>query len=185
VSLPTLGAPTVGAPGIPAHDERVTTVEQEPAAAMTHQTAESGTPDESIVRPAPHRWLWYALGGALPRRHRTWVLRDTTTDTWWLRHVARTLVQMSIPITGIMIFLPAPWGLRAAVAGAGIFLGFIYSLAYMPETTENRVVKAGYPAGTATAIREEHSHRRQLQETQRRRAAATRRAARYRDRRGH
>jgi hypothetical protein len=163
----------------------VTTVEQEPAAAMTHPTAESGTPDEPLVRPAPHRWLWYALGGALPPRHRNWVLHDTTTDTWWLRHIARTLVQMSIPIAVIMVFLPAPWGLRAAVAGAGIFLGFIYSFAYMPETTENRVVKAGYPAGTATAVREQHSHLRQQQETQRRRAAAAKRAARYRDRQGH
>ncbi len=151
---------------------------------MTNPTAESGTPDEPIVRPAPHRWLWYALGGALPRRHRAWVLYDTTTDTWWLRHVARTLVQMAIPIALIMVLLPAPWGLRAAVCGAGIFLGFIYSLAYMPETTENRVVKAGYPAGTATAHRERASNLRQQQETQRRRAAVAKRAARYRDRRG-
>ena len=151
---------------------------------MTNPTAESGSTDEPIVRPAPHRWLWYALGGALPRRHRTWVLNDTTTETWWLRHIARTLVQMSIPIVLIMILLPAPWGLRAAVCGAGIFLGFIYSLAYMPETTENRVVKAGYPAGTATAHRERAGHLRQQQETDRRRAAGAKRAARYRDRRG-
>ena len=144
----------------------------------------SGAPAEPVVRPAPHRWLWYALGGGLPRRHRAWVLHDTTTDTWWARHVARALVQMSIPITLILVLLPAPWGLRAAVCGAGIFLGLIYSLAYMPETTENRVVKAGYPAGTATARRERAAHRRQQQETERRRAAAARRAERYRDRRG-
>ncbi|MFP5370346.1 MAG: DUF5313 family protein [Actinomycetes bacterium] len=151
---------------------------------MTHASDESGTSDEPIVRPAPHRWLWYALGGALPRRHRAWVLYDTTTDSWWLRHVARTLVQMSIPIALIYLLLPAPWELRAAVCGAGIFLGFIYSLAYMPETTENRVVKAGYPAGTATAARERSANLRQQQETQRRRTAAAKRAARYRDRRG-
>jgi hypothetical protein len=163
----------------------VTVVEQEPAAAMTNPTAESGTPDEPIVRPAAHRWLWYALGGALPRRHRAWVLYDTTTDTWWLRHVARTLVQMAIPITLIVVLLPAPWGLRAAVCGAGIFLGFIYSLAYMPETTEHRVVKAGYPAGTATAHRERAGLVRQRQDSERRRAANAKRAARYRDRRGY
>ena len=152
---------------------------------MTDPAAESRTPDEPIVRPASHRWLWYALGGGLPRRHRAWVLYDTTTDTWWLRHVARTLVQMAIPIALIMILLPAPWELRAAVCGAGLFLGFIYSLAYMPETTENRVVKAGYPAGTATAHRERAGRLRQQQESQRRRAAGAKRAARYRDRRGH
>ena len=151
---------------------------------MPNPSAGSGTPDEPIVRPAPHRWLWYALGGALPRRHRAWVLYDTTTDTWWLRHIARTLVQMSIPIALITIALPAPWGLRAAVCGAGIFLGFIYSFAYMPETTEHRVVKAGYPAGTATALRERASMRRDERESVRRRAAAAKRAARYRERRG-
>ncbi len=137
-----------------------------------------------MQRPGALRWLWYALGGGLPPRHRTWVLHDTTTETWWLRHVGRTLVQMSIPIALIMVLLPAPWQLRAAVAGAGIFLGFIYSLAYMPETTENRVVKAGYPAGTATAVREEYSKQRQVEQSQRRRAAEAKRAARYRERQG-
>ena len=151
---------------------------------MSTPAATSGTPDEPIVRPAPHRWLWYALGGALPRRHRAWVLYDTTTETWWLRHVARTLVQMSIPIVAIVVLLPAPWGLRAAVCGAGIFLGFIYSLAYMPETTEHRVVKADYPAGTATAYRDRSSTLRQQRESERRRAANAKRAARYRDRMG-
>ena len=141
-------------------------------------------PSEPVVRPAPHRWLWYALGGGLPARHRGWVLHDTTTRTWGLRHIARMLVQMSIPIALILVLLPAPFGLRAAVAGGGVFLGLIYSLAYMPETTENRVVKAGYPAGTATARREEAAHRRDLRDSERRRAANARRAARYRDRQG-
>ena len=145
---------------------------------------ERGTPVEPIVRPAPHRWLWYALGGGLPARHRGWVLHDTTTGSWWARHIARVLVQMSIPIVLIMVLLPASWGLRAAVAGGGIFLALIYSLAYMPETTENRVVKAGYPAGTATAHREHAAHQRDLRDSERRRAANAKRAARYRDRHG-
>ena len=34
---------------------------------------------EPVVRPAPHRWLWYAIGGRLPERHRGWVLFDSTT----------------------------------------------------------------------------------------------------------
>src|SRR3712207_5503422 len=131
---------------------------------------ERGTPVEPIVRPAPHRWLWYALGGGLPARHRGWVLHDTTTGSWWARHIARVLVQMSIPIVLIMVLLPASWGLRAAVAGGGIFLALIYSLAYMPETTENRVVKAGYPAGTATAHREHAAHLRDLRDSERRRS---------------
>jgi hypothetical protein len=139
---------------------------------------------ESVVRPAPHRWLWYALGGGLPARHRTWVLHDTTTSTWWLRHVARSLVQMSIPITLVMVLLPAPVGLRLAAVGGGIFLGMIYSLAYMDHTTENRVVKAGYPAGTAQAARDASGLVRQRRANERRRAAAAKRAARYRERSG-
>ena len=148
------------------------------------EPAEHGT-TEPIVRPAPHRWIWYAIGGGLPERHRGWVLFDTTTRTWWLRHAVRMLVQLAIPIALIMAFLPASWGLRAACAGGGLALALFYSVAYMPESTENRVVKAGYPAGTATAHRERAGLLRQQQETERRRAAAAKRAARYRDRRGH
>jgi Family of unknown function (DUF5313) len=134
---------------------------------------------EPVVRPAPHRWLWYALGGRLPRRNRGWVLHDTTTSTWWLRHVARTFVQMALPIALVLTVLPAPIGLRAAAAGGGIFLALIYSLAYMAEATENRVVKAGYRAGTAQAVRDEASLVRQQKESERKRAAAVKRAARY------
>ncbi|WP_104525339.1 DUF5313 family protein [Blastococcus atacamensis] len=148
---------------------------------MTHGTDE---PDQPVIRPAPHRWLWYALGGTLPERHRGWVLFDTTTRTWGLRHVARMLVQMAVPIALVLIFLPAPFGLRIAVVGGGIFLGLIYSLAYMPETTETRVMKAGYPAGTATAVRDRAGSQRDLRDSERRRAAAAKRAARYRERTG-
>jgi hypothetical protein len=152
---------------------------------MVEREAERGVPADPIVGPAPHRWIWYALGGGLPARHRGWVLHDTTTGTWWLRHVARIFVQIAIPIALVMTLLPAPVGLRAAVAGGGIFLALLYSLAYMPETTENRVVKAGYPAGTATAHREHSGLLRDQRDSERRRAAAAKRAARYRNRAGH
>jgi hypothetical protein len=132
-----------------------------------------------VVRPPLHRWLWYALGGRLPLRHRTWVLYDTTTSTWWLRHVVRVFVQMAVPIALVLTVLPAPIGLRAAAAGGGIFLALIYALAYMPEAVENRVVKVGYPAGTAQAVRDEASVVRQQRESERKRAAAAKRAARY------
>jgi hypothetical protein len=159
----------------------VTAVEQEHPVLMSEPEHDTTEP---IVRPAPHRWLWYAFGGGLPARHRGWVLFDTTTGTWWARHIARMLVQMAIPIALIMILLPAPLPLRAAVVGGGVALGLLYSLAYMPETTENRVVKAGYLVGTATAHRERAGHRRELRDSERRRAAAAKRAARYRDRMG-
>jgi len=147
--------------------------------------ADDGTGrSEPIHRPNPVRWIWYALGGGLPERNSGWVLHDTTTGTWWLRHIARSLVQMAVPIVLVMALLPASWTLRAAAAGGGIFLALFYSLAYMPETTENRVVKAGYPAGTATAHRERAGLGRQQRESERKRAANAQRAARYRERTG-
>jgi hypothetical protein len=161
----------------------VTVVEQK-GPVMADHPAHDGTATEPVVRPALHHWLWYALGGAVPARNRGWVLHDTTTGTWWLRHIGRSFVQMSIPIALVLTLLPAPIGLRLAAAGGGIFLAMIYSLAYMDETTENRVVKAGYPAGTAQARRDRGSLVRQQRETDRKRVAAARRAARYRARSG-
>jgi Family of unknown function (DUF5313) len=145
---------------------------------------ERGAPAEPVIRPAPHRWIWYAFGGRLPERNRGWVLYDTTTRTWWLRHVARMLVQLAVPIALLMLLLPASWGLRAACAGGGLALALFYSIAYMPEATENRVLKAGYPAGTATEHRDRAALVRQQQETERKRAASAKRAARYRERLG-
>ena len=143
-----------------------------------------GKPVEPVVRPALHRWVWYALGGRLPERNRSWVLQDTTTGSWWVRHVARSLVQMAIPVALVLTLLPAAWGLRAAVAGGGVVLALIFSLAYMFETTENRVLKAGYPAGTAQAARDRTGRVRQQRETARKQDAARRRAVRYRNRIG-
>jgi hypothetical protein len=137
-----------------------------------------------IRRPGPHWWLWYALGGGLPARNSTWVLHDTTVGTWALRHVARGLVQLAVPIALVLLFVPGPFWIRAMAALGGVLLGMFFSVAYMPETTENRVVRAGYPAGTAQAIREQASIQHDEQESGRKRAAAARRAARYRARSG-
>ena len=54
----------------------------------------------------------------------------------------------------------------------------------MTETTENRVKKAGYPAGTAQAVRDRAQVSRDAATTVKRRAAAEKRAARYRARQG-
>lgn len=156
--------------------------EREPAEVLSPD--EQGAPADPVVRPAAHRWIWYALGGGLPARHRGWVLRDTTTHNWWLRHVARSMLQLSIPIALVMVLLPADWGLKAGIAVGGVMLALIYSIAYMTETTEHRVRKAGYPVGTAQAERDRHALVQQRIESQRKRAANARRAARYRDRTG-
>jgi hypothetical protein len=140
----------------------------------------AGTAAEDVRRPAPHWWIWYALGGHIPARYKAWVLHDTTTRTWVLRHVARALVQLSIPIALVLLFVPGPLWIRAMSALAGIILGLAFSLAYATETIENRCVKAGYPAGTAQATRDRSARARDERDGERRRAAAAKRADRYR-----
>lgn len=109
--------------------------------------------DEGRVRPGPLRWLLYAFGSGLPPRHRTWVLHDVTTRTWQLRHLLRATVQL-LPI-GVVLFLviPGPTYVRGLAVLAGLILGYFYSFAYMYESAEHRVLKAGYPAGRAAAVR--------------------------------
>lgn len=138
----------------------------------------------AIRRPGSLRWLWYALGGGLPKRFSPWVLHDTTTRTWVLRHMARAFAQLAVPIGLVLLLVPGEFWIRGMAALGGVFLGLFFSVAYMPEATEHRVKQAGYPVGTATALRDEAARLRQIEESDRRRAAAARRAARYRERQG-
>ena len=85
----------------------------------------------------------------------------------------------------VLLLVPGEFWIRGMAALGGILLGLFFSLAYMPETTENRVKRAGYPAGTAQAARERAAQDREVHEGERRRAAAAKRAARYRARQGH
>jgi hypothetical protein len=141
-------------------------------------------PTGEVVRPGPLRWIWYALGGGLPPRFSAWVLHDTTTRTWALRHVLRSMTQLALPIALVLILVPGEFWIRGMAALGGVFLGLFFSVAYMPETTENRVVRAGFPAGTATAARDRAAQQREDADSRRRRAAAARRAERYRTRLG-
>ena len=136
------------------------------------------------VRPGVLRWIGYAMGAGLPPRHRTWVLHDTTTGTWVLRHVARSLVQLAVPVAVVLLLVPGPFWIRGMAALGGVFLALFFSLGYMTETLENRVKRAGYPAGSAQAARDRAALTRQARESERRRAATLRRGARYRERRG-
>jgi hypothetical protein len=135
------------------------------------------------VRPGPLWWIAYAMGTGLPERHRTWVLYDTTTRTWVWRHVARTLVQLAVPIALVLLLVPGAFWIRGLSALGGLILGMAFSLAYMTEAVENRVKKAGYAPGSAQAVRDRSGRVRDARESERRRAAAAKRAARYRDRR--
>ncbi len=136
------------------------------------------------MRPGALRWVAYAMGAGLPDRHRTWVLFDTTTRTWVWRHVGRTLVQLAVPIALVLLLVPGAFWIRSLAALGGLILGMAFSLAYMTEAAENRVKKAGYAPGSAQAVRDQASRVREAHDSERRRAAAAKRAARYRGRRG-
>jgi hypothetical protein len=128
-------------------------------------------------RPNPLRWLGYAFGMGLPRRNRTWVLYDTTTGTWWLRHLARAMVQLVIPIVLVCVFIPGAAWIRIVTAAAATLLALVFSFAYMVETTEHRLVKAGYPAGLGEQTRQQQAVRSQNEANARRRARIAARAA--------
>jgi Family of unknown function (DUF5313) len=140
--------------------------------------------DVRPVRPGPLRWFWYALGGGLPHRFSPWVLHDTTTRTWALRHLLRAMVQLAVPIALVLVLVPGAFWIRGMAALGGVLLALFFSVAYMTETTENRVKRAGYPAGTAQVTRDRAAAEREVHDRERRHAAAARRAARYRARQG-
>ncbi|GAA4669073.1 DUF5313 domain-containing protein [Amycolatopsis dongchuanensis] len=100
------------------------------------------------------QWVWYALGGRLPERCREWVLHDTTSKTWVLRHAARSTVLVG-PLMLVWLLLPAPLGLRLALVLMAALVGYFYSFVYMEEAAENRLAKHGYPRGTGKRVRRE------------------------------
>lgn len=114
-------------------------------------------------RPTPLQWLRYALGAGLPAELSEWVLADTTRRTWVLRHLARALVQLAPVVALCLAVVPVPFVYRASAAVGGLVLGLGLSLFFMPETTEHRVVKAGYPPGTAERVRAERAERERVE----------------------
>ena len=105
------------------------------------------------VRPDPLRWLWYAVGGTLPERNRPWVLWDLTAPTWVLRHFARVMV-LFLPLW-LLLLVPGPLSLRLSMVAAGYVTGLYFSLSFMEDACERRLLKHGYPAGLNRRIREE------------------------------
>jgi Family of unknown function (DUF5313) len=109
-------------------------------------------------RPNPLQWVWYALGGGLPRELSPWVLEDTTGRTWILRHFVRAVVQM-LPVVALCLLVPVPLAYRLSAAGGGLLLGLLFSMAFMTETIEHRARKAGFPPGMAARVRAERAER--------------------------
>jgi Family of unknown function (DUF5313) len=110
-------------------------------------------------RPTPLQWIWYAWGGGLPRELSPWVLADTTRRTWVWRHLARALAQLAPVLVICLVAVPVPLAYRISAVGGGVLLGLLFSIAFMTETIEHRVAKAGYEPGTAARLRAERVDR--------------------------
>lgn len=132
----------------------------------------------SLQRPGVLRWFWYAFGGSLPSRYDEWVLHDTTSRTWLLRHVVRSLIVLSVPVAAVVSFLPASLGLSILTAATAGGSGMMFMLVHTIETTERRAIRAGYPGGTAEATRAQRSADSQRAANAARRERAAARATR-------
>ena len=117
----------------------------------------------STPRPNPVQWLWYALGGGLPRRLSPWVLADTTGRTWILRHMLRAVVQVAPVMALCLLVPPVSLAYRLSAAFGGLMIALIFSMAFMTETIEHRAAKAGYPPGMAARLRAERSERERVE----------------------
>jgi Family of unknown function (DUF5313) len=104
-------------------------------------------------RPGPVRWLWYAVGGRLPDRYREWVLYDLTSRAWVFRHLSRALVQHSVWL--LLLLLPIPLSLRLWMIAVAVSVGVFFSLSFMEDASERRLIKHGFPVGLNRRIREE------------------------------
>jgi hypothetical protein len=109
------------------------------------------------------QWVWYALGGGLPRELSPWVLADTTGRTWIWRHLSRALVQLLPVLALCLLAVPVPLTYRLSAAAGGLLIGLLFSIAFMTETIEHRVAKAGYPPGTASRMRADRAERERLE----------------------
>ena len=113
--------------------------------------------------PTPLQWVRYALGGRLPRELSPWVLADTTEPGWVRRHLTRAVVQLLPVLVLCVAVVPVPLVYRLSAAAGGLLMGLIFSIAFMVETTEHRVAKAGYPPGTAARVRAERGERQRIE----------------------
>ena len=110
----------------------------------------------SIAHPDPVRWLWYTFGGKLGPNYHRWVLCDATARTRWLRQVVRGTVQVVPAALLTWAVMPSSWFTGMSIV-LGLLLALWYSVAYINQTAERRLVKHGYAPGTLEmALRERY-----------------------------
>ena len=107
--------------------------------------------DDQRRRPDPLRWIWYTMGGSLGSRYREWVLRDLTGRSRWIRQVVRAAVQV-VPLAVVLFLtLGTVWITWVGVI-CGLALALIYSVVYLDQSADYRLVKHGFPPGTLQRI---------------------------------
>jgi hypothetical protein len=95
-----------------------------------------------------------------------------------VRHLVRALVQLA-PIVALILWLvPGPLWIRGVGLIAATAMALLFCLAYMVETTDRRLTKAGYASGLAEEVRRERSLAARMEGTARRRAKVAERRAR-------
>ena len=100
---------------------------------------------------------WQASGRATGE----WVLHDVTCRTRWLRQTVRAVVQIAVPAAVVSVVLTG-LGFGLVVFGGvacGALLGLWYSLAYIDQTADRRLVKHGYEPGTLKRVLRERYDR--------------------------
>jgi len=129
------------------------------------------------VRPTAWQWVRYAFGAGLPSELDDWVLHDTTGSTWVWRHLSRSVVQIAPILVLVIVFVPGPEWIRLVGAVAGSLMALVFSLAYMVESNDRRLAKAGFPNGLGERTR-------QLRATEGQAASAAARRVRSAERSG-
>jgi hypothetical protein len=108
-------------------------------------------------RPGPLRWIWYAFGGTLGPLYRQWVLYDLTCRTRWARQTLRAIVQL-IPLAALLLLVLGTGWITGVAVICGLVLSLIYSWAYFDQAADYRLVKPGFPSGTAQRILHEREN---------------------------
>jgi hypothetical protein len=106
------------------------------------------TQDRPRHRPGPLRWIWYAVGGSLGPRYRHWVLHDLTCRSRWTRQIVRAVVQV-VPLAVLLLLTMGTGWVSWIGVICGLALALIYSVVYFDQSADYRLVKLGFPPGTA------------------------------------
>jgi hypothetical protein len=114
-----------------------------------------------MIRPNPLQWIRYTFGGMLRPINRGWVLHDIACRTRWLRQAVRAVVQVAVPAVVVWAVLSGLGFGLVALGGiaCGVLLAVLYSLAYIDQSAERRLVKHGYEPETVKLMLRERYER--------------------------